>query len=321
MSIHQVAASKLPKFSTTVASAVLSPQSKRDVSISELSIGQLKMALEAANVSWSDCIEKGDLVRKLRNMQQQPKVVRNIVTKNCQTHTVKLASKAPIATLPEVEKQVPIKVNCNSKAVEISVPVSWTVLTVKQFLFKQKHTKLIPAAQKIIVRGKILDNDQAVEPMASNTFMLLRDHNFEPSEVSINFILPSNRPSINTYSSPKTTINQLKQLLQKCHNFPEPQCYSICKNGVELSDEQSIKSFCSDDGALSEDGRVTIDLQVVPTMLLKLSFRTEISANQPVDSAAVPTAQQPSHGSLVPSKMSTGLVDASISAAATTHQL
>jgi len=299
MSIHHLAASKFPKITS---SPMLLPKLKRTNSLSELSIGQLKMALHAANVSWSDCVEKDDLVRKLRHTQVE---------------CVEPANKtfaSRIECSPELE-HVPVCVKHGGKTVDISAPISWKVSDLKQHLFSRRHTKLVPLAQKLIVRGRVLGNDQSMAVLASKKCMLLRDHSHKQSEVSITFTLPSNRPAISTYSDPHTTVNQLKQLLQRCHNFPDSECYSICKDGFALRDEQSIKSFCSDDSALLEDGTVNIGLQIIPTMLLKLRLQTEVAQKQPellkekdVGSTTTGATSATLQG-LVPSKMSTGLKD------------
>merc|ERR1712153_127389 len=81
---------------------------------------------------------------------------------------------------------------------------------------------------------------------------------------------------------------------------------SLFRGNLELDPGSELKSICLDSDSLTVDGLANIDMQVVPTMILKVNVRTELSEKK-----TAPSTTEPATTGLVPSKMSTGLMDAS----------
>jgi hypothetical protein len=104
----------------------------------------------------------------------------------------------------DVEPSFCLQVSTGGSVVEVTVPETANVASLKEALFAHKHTELLPAAQKIVVKGAVASNEQMImslvtagpaptdgTPRATTTkLMLLRDHSYVPTEVKVHIWLP-----------------------------------------------------------------------------------------------------------------------------------
>jgi hypothetical protein len=284
-----------------------------------MSVRQLQKALDDANINWSDCIEKQDLVQKLTQwrgtltQQQTEQQKEQLVERATESHKQQLATHKDEAPLQ------PISVVISGKsAVTVSVQVDCTVANLKQQLFDDKLTSFVPAAQRILSRGKILSDDHRISDGAKPNakFMVLRKLSHALTEVQLTLRLPSAklRP-VRTFAPPSVTILQLKALLQAHHSFPPADCYSLFRSGVELYDEKTLQHFCIENAE-------AVEFDVVPVVLLKLHASTHVTGGLENGATSIAMAGSSNDGestssnmSLVPSSLRTGLIGAGAGAA------
>lgn len=297
MSIQHTAARKLytvaPRSPTDIKATLI--KATAATLISEMSVRQLKEALDERKVSWADCIERQDLIQKLRDSQPiraippQPQPIA-VLKSDEESHTPQACCRTEHISI----------VIAGSTIKDLAIPTSYTILQLKEMLYDQKHTTLIPRAQKIVSRGKVLEDDQNCLLVGSKKFMVFRDAQYTPTEVHLTLQLPSKLPPLRTFCCPKTTIAQIKEILLKHHSFPPAECYTLFRGSLELQDGMSLQHYCLDDP-------VVVEVEVVPTMLLKLHAKTRLEGDDGEDEQRV---HEDSTGSdtLVPSNLRTGLV-------------
>jgi hypothetical protein len=130
---------------------------------------------------------------------------------------------------------VALLVNIGGTDTAVAVPESATVESLKEILFAGKHTDLLPAAQKVVVRGAVAANDLTMATLGATAtsngttsgtigqpkatkLMLLRDHSYLPAEVEVRVWLPE-KPWARLSISPTGTMQQLKEILQRHHGL------------------------------------------------------------------------------------------------------
>jgi hypothetical protein len=287
-----------------------------------MSVRQLQKALDDANINWSDCIEKQDLVQKLtqwrgtlahQQTEDQPE-------QKTTERAVEADTQQPAARKEHEAPQQEITVVMSGKAVTVSVRADCTAAQLKQQLCDSQLTSLVPAAQRILSRGKVLADEQRCIPAGGKSaakFMVLRDPSYAPTEIQLTLRLPSAKlQPVQSFAPPSVTLTQLKALLRAHHHFPPADCYSLFRGGVKLSNEKTLQHFCIDDVE-------TVEFDVVPVVLLKLHASTRVTGGAEngtaADAAAAGSSSDggsaSSGASLVPSSLRTGLVGADAGAA------
>merc|ERR1719449_9992 len=204
-----------------------------------MSVRQLQKALDDANINWSDCIEKQDLVQKLT--QWRGTLAHQQIEDQTEQETTERAVEAdtqqPAARKEHEAPQQEITVVMSGKAVTVSVRVDCTAAQLKQLLYDSQLTSLVPTAQRILSRGKVLADEQRSIPAGGKSaakFMVLRDPSYAPTEIQITLRLPSAKlQPVQSFAPPSVTLTQLKALLRAHHHFPPADCYSLFRGGVK----------------------------------------------------------------------------------------
>jgi hypothetical protein len=274
-----------------------------------MSISDLKKALFKLDVDTTDCTEKTDFVRKLREVQRENLAIR-LHERSMQA--MQSSESDDGSSADESEEKLQMTITIDGKSHEISVPSSCSVATLKKKLRKDRLTTLAVPAQKLIGRSKVLEDTHKLSDIISSNksskFMLLRDHSYVPSEVNLRLCMPNLKtPQLETFAPPTTTVRRFKQMLSDCHGFPAHTFYSLFLNGVHLQDDKQLKMYClsyaTDAGKQGGRGTATatgksskpcFDLQVVPTLQVKLVSQTQlVKAQQQTGNTAAPPTTPP----------------------------
>jgi hypothetical protein len=214
------------------------------------------------------------------------------------TDTEQKENAKEISQDDEAVATIALIVNVGGKEQEVGMPATSTISNLKTKLFEDRHTDLLAAAQKLVMKGAVISNDHTVNTLVDTgargrghtiKLMLLRDTSYAPPEVKVCVSLPnaSLRPS-EFNIKPACTIQQLKLLLQTSQQFPSPTSFVLFhrKRGAVLTDDARVQACMSPEHVERMASRhwreckIKIQLLVVPKVAMLISATCNASREQ-----------------------------------------